>query len=225
MYKLIVSAMVVLAVAVFSVEPAFALVNAIGYYNSNPWGTRADIVTASPTIRDGEYSWMRATVQCSPCSGANYYAEIGWMKWTSGSIFVEVVSNDPTNGYYSNSYGYYPSVGSTHHYQLLWNDSLNGYDLSYDYSVVTNRPASLSLTRVFSGGEAYSSSDGMGPSDNDNNMYANCDGGCWTYFPSHQVQADTGFSVTFLSPFSAGRLLRIGTADQLRNECCRVCQD
>jgi hypothetical protein len=199
MHKFILSAVAAMAIVWVTVQPAFALVNAIGYYNSNPWGTKADIVTGNPTIRDGNYSWMRATVQYYPGSGPNYYAEIGWMKYTIGNIFLEVVSNDPTHGYFGMSYGYYPTVGSTHNYKLLWNSSLSGYDLSYDGTVIVNRPASLTLTRVFSGGEASSGSNGMGSSNNNSNQYANCSGGCWTLFPSHLVQNDPGYSVSYIN--------------------------
>jgi hypothetical protein len=66
-------------------------------------------------------------------------------------------------------------------------------------TVVVNRPASLTLTRVFSGGEASSGSNGMGSSNNNNNQYANCSGGCWTLFPSHDVQKDAGYSVTYIN--------------------------
>lgn len=172
------------------------LVNAIGAYNGNPWGTKADIETANPQIRDGAYSWARATVQYNQGS-TNYYAEIGWFKDGSG-IHVHVTSQS-SGGHFDLNYSQQPAVGSRHNYSALWNSSLNGYDLKYDGTLITNRPASLVLTRVFSGGEAYSSADAIGISGCLNNQYASTSGGGWLSFPSHYDQVTSGYWVTDIS--------------------------
>jgi hypothetical protein len=38
---------------------AYALPNAIGAYDSNPYGVKSSVSTADPQIRDGAYSWAR----------------------------------------------------------------------------------------------------------------------------------------------------------------------
>lgn len=173
-------------------------VNAIGYYPSNPLGTRADIQTANPTIRDVGfgYSWARATVQNE---SLNYYAEIGWMKLMQGSTYTTLVhvTSQSASGHWEGNFPYYPTVGSYHNYSLLWNSSLNGYDLRYDGTYITNRPASYNLTRVFSGGEAFTSGDAIGISYCLNNQFAVSGG--WMYFPTYTAQVSPGYWVKYNS--------------------------
>lgn len=175
-----------------------ALVNAIGAYNSNPWGSQARITTANPYIGDGAYSWVRTAVQYNPVgSGTNYYAEIGWWKDSTG-IHVHVVSNSPIE-YFSLSYSQQPVNGTTHTYQVFWNSGLNGYDLRYDGALITNRSASLTLTRVTCGGEANSSANAIGISTCKRNKYANSSTGNWLLFPSHYNEAAPGYWVNDIS--------------------------
>lgn len=154
---------------------ALTLPQAIGYYSVNPYGNRAYIETADPQIRDGGFSWVRATVQYSS-GGANYFAEIGWMKYPAQCpnqpICVYLTSRDPTYGYYSLATGYNPGVGGTHPYTLRWNSSANGYDTYYDTLYVDTRPASYTLTRVFCGGEASTDANAIGISGCLKNQYA-----------------------------------------------------
>ncbi len=175
---------------------AASLVNAIGAYDSNPWGTKAAIGTADPQINDGifGFSWARATVQYNPPgSGTNYFAEIGWWKDITG-IHVHVIAQW-NGGRFEQSYSQQPAVGSSHNYVVLWNSSQNCYDLKYDGTVITCKPASLTLTRVFSGGEASSSSNAIGISNCLNNYYASTNGGGWMLYPSHYDEAAQGYWV------------------------------
>lgn len=93
------------------------------------------------------------------------------------------------------NYPQQPAIGSTHNYSLLWNSSQQGYDLMYDGIFIENRPASLTLTRVFSGGEAESPADAIGIAGCLNNQLSNTSWGNWVSYPSHYNNVDTGYTV------------------------------
>ncbi len=175
------------------------LPNATGNYDGNWWGTKSDIETANPQVRDGGYSWVRATVQYNPQDSINYYAEVGWYKNSQGTISVHVVSQDPSSGHFEKDFSFRPTPGSTHNYQLIWDSFYSGYTMTYDGFIVTNRPASASLTRVFCGAEAYTDANAIGVSGCLNNQYASTTSGGWTTFPSFYTQVASGYYVNTLT--------------------------
>jgi hypothetical protein len=168
---------------------ADGVVNAIGAYNSNWWGTRADIETALPQIRDGGWSWARASVQYNP-AGHNDYAEVGWYKTTLWrSVYVSVQNGA---SHFESAYSYFPLTGSTHKYTVTWSTSGQCWRLLYDGTQVTCRASSVALTRIFSGGEASSSQNAIGISGCLNNQYQATSGGSWYNYPDHYPAVEPG---------------------------------
>lgn len=183
---------------------AEGVVNAIGALDGDWWGTRADIEIAWPQIRDGGFSWARASVQNNPNDQTNDYVEFGWYKDATMQYYPNMhVSRQFGASHFERNYG---QVGGTFKYTVLWDDNplMQCWRVYYNSKSPTCQPSSYNITRVFSGGEASSSQNAIGVSGSLHNEFASANGGGWLLYPpaspngATYSQVEPGYTVAWL---------------------------